>query len=129
MHALRKKCPYSELFWSVFYRIWTEYGEAIIENIVSTVFLLCIFSLHDLILILFACGDMNLVKAYNTSKKFDIICTSKWYLDSSILSDSEQLNIEFVIINHPGNVRRGGVCAYFRETLPVSCISYPYLNV
>ena len=24
--ALRKKCPYSELFWSLFSRIWTEYG-------------------------------------------------------------------------------------------------------
>ena len=23
---MRKKCPYSELFWSVFSRIWTEYG-------------------------------------------------------------------------------------------------------
>ena len=27
--ALRKKCPYSELFWSVFFRIRTEYGEII----------------------------------------------------------------------------------------------------
>ena len=27
--ALREKCPYSELFWSVFSRIWTEYGEII----------------------------------------------------------------------------------------------------
>ena len=25
--SLRKKCPYSDLFWSVFSRIWTEYGE------------------------------------------------------------------------------------------------------
>ena len=25
--ALRKKCPYSELFWSAFSRIRTEYGE------------------------------------------------------------------------------------------------------
>ena len=25
--ALREKCPYSELFWSVFSHIWTEYGE------------------------------------------------------------------------------------------------------
>ena len=25
--ALRKKSPYSELFWSAFYRILTEYGE------------------------------------------------------------------------------------------------------
>ena len=26
-YALCKKCPYSELFWSAFSRIWTEYGE------------------------------------------------------------------------------------------------------
>ena len=25
--TLLEKCPYSELFWSVFFRIWTEYGE------------------------------------------------------------------------------------------------------
>ena len=24
---LREKCPYSEFFWSIFSRIWTEYGE------------------------------------------------------------------------------------------------------
>ena len=24
--SLRKNCPYLELFWSVFSRIWTEYG-------------------------------------------------------------------------------------------------------
>ena len=24
--TLREKCPYSEFFWSVFSRIWTEYG-------------------------------------------------------------------------------------------------------
>ena len=25
--SLREKCPYLENFWSVFSRIWTEYGE------------------------------------------------------------------------------------------------------
>ena len=25
--TLREKCPYSEFFWSVFSRIWTDYGE------------------------------------------------------------------------------------------------------
>ena len=25
--TLREECPYSELFWSAFSRIWTEYGE------------------------------------------------------------------------------------------------------
>ena len=27
VRTLREKCPYSEFFWSVFSRIWTEYGE------------------------------------------------------------------------------------------------------
>ena len=27
IRSLREKCPYSELFWSAFSRIWTEYGE------------------------------------------------------------------------------------------------------
>ena len=24
---MRKKCPYSEFFWSAFFRIWTEYAK------------------------------------------------------------------------------------------------------
>ena len=27
MYYTRKKCPYSEVFWSTFSRIWTQYGE------------------------------------------------------------------------------------------------------
>ena len=27
--TLHEKCPYSEFFWSVFSRIWSEYGERI----------------------------------------------------------------------------------------------------
>ena len=27
MESMREKCPYSELFWTVFSRIQTEYGE------------------------------------------------------------------------------------------------------
>ena len=30
--GLRKKCPYSELFWSAFFRIWAEYGEEFSPN-------------------------------------------------------------------------------------------------
>ena len=26
-HTMREKCPYSQLFWSAFSGIWTEYGE------------------------------------------------------------------------------------------------------
>ena len=27
--SLRERCPYSELFWSVFSRIWIEYGRTL----------------------------------------------------------------------------------------------------
>ena len=36
---------------------------------------------------------INLLKSYNTGKKFGLICISEWYLDWSISSDSEQLSI------------------------------------
>ena len=28
--SLREKCPYSKFFWSVFFRIWTEYGVSLL---------------------------------------------------------------------------------------------------
>ena len=40
-NSLRKKCPYSELFWSVFSHIRTEYGE--IRVSLNTKYL-CVFS-------------------------------------------------------------------------------------
>ena len=32
IYLLRKKCPYSELFWSSISRIWTEYSTQMLEN-------------------------------------------------------------------------------------------------
>ena len=34
--AMCKKCPYSELFWSVFSRIWTEYGEILSIHVITS---------------------------------------------------------------------------------------------
>ena len=34
--SLHKKCPYLELFWSVFSRIWTEYGEINTNRYIKT---------------------------------------------------------------------------------------------
>ena len=30
--ALSKQCPYDEFFWSVFSRIWTEYGDLLCKS-------------------------------------------------------------------------------------------------
>ena len=30
--------------------------------------------------------------------------------------------------DHPGNIKRGGVCIYYKESLPVRVISLPYFK-
>ena len=30
--------------------------------------------------------------------------------------------------DHPNNIKRGGVCIYYKESLPVPIISLPFLN-
>ena len=60
---------------------------------------------------------VNLLEAYNTVNKFDIICLSKSFLDSSILTESNNLKIngyKMVRAHRPNNVKKGGVCACFR---------------
>ena len=55
-----------------------------------------------------------------------MICLSESYLDASVSSDNDNLNIngyKLVRADHPGNVKRGGVCVYFKESLPVKCLS------
>ena len=37
---------------------------------------------------------INLFEGYNTINKFDVICLSESYLDSSIASDNDDLNIK-----------------------------------
>ena len=60
-----------------------------------------------------------------------MICLSESYLDASVSSDNDNLNIDgykLVRADHPGNVKRGGVCVYFKESLPVKCLSNSYLK-
>ena len=60
-----------------------------------------------------------------------MICLSKFYLDSSVSSDNYNLYIQdYLLVKayHPGNLKRGGMCVHFKETLPVSlkveCIAF-----
>ena len=60
---------------------------------------------------------INLLEAYNIINKFEVICLSESYLDSSIASDNDNLNIKGYNLyraDHSNNVKRGGVCAYIR---------------
>ena len=56
---------------------------------------------------------------------------SESYLDLSVFSDNGNLYIKdykLVRANHPGNVQKGGVYVYFKESLLVSCLPNPYLK-
>ena len=55
---------------------------------------------------------------------------SETFLDSSIPSNHVSLELEgykLVRADHP-NVKRGGVCIYYKESLPVRVINLPYLQ-
>ena len=74
---------------------------------------------------------VNLLQAYNTVHNFDMICLSESNLDSSVSSDNDNLYIKdykLVRADNPGNVKRGGVCVCFNESLHVSRPPNPYLK-
>lgn len=74
---------------------------------------------------------LDLLEAYNAVNKSDIICLSESYLDFSILSDNDNLIIKgckIVRNDHTDDVKRGEVCTYIRESLPVRCFYNTYLK-
>ena len=58
---------------------------------------------------------VSLLWAYVAIKKFDAVCLSDTYLDSSNLSDDENFDLpgyNLVRVDHPSNAKRGGVCIF-----------------
>ena len=63
--------------------------------------------------------------------KFDIICLSETYLDSSVLLDDNNVVIpgyNLVCSEHPSNTKRGGVCHYYKNYLPLKVLNISYLK-
>ena len=57
-------------------------------------------------------------------------CLSESYLDASVSSDNDNLNIngyKLVRADHPGNVKRGGVCVCVCVCVCVYILRNPYL--
>ena len=73
---------------------------------------------------------LSLLRAYLVFHKFDIICPSEKYLNSCTPSDDDTLQISgynLVRSDHPFNSKRGGVCIYYKNFLPLRIISVNYL--
>ena len=63
-------------------------------------------------------AKLHVLKAYVTVHKFDIICLSEMYLDSSITVDDHELETSgynLIHSNHPSNSKCGGVCIYLKK--------------
>ena len=69
------------------------------------------------------------LKAYISIYKHDFICLSKTYLDSSIPDNLIEIEgYSLVRADHPDNIKRGGVCIYYKESLPVRIKRLPYFK-
>ena len=61
--------------------------------------------------------------------KHDFICLSETYLDSSIPDNLIEIEgYSLVRADHPDNIKRGGVCIYYKESLPVRIKRLPYFK-
>ena len=89
---------------------------------------LCHWNLNSL-----AAHDFAMVsalEAFNATEKFDFICLSVSYLDSTISSDDSSLFLDgynLIRADHPKNIKKGGVCIYYRETFAVKTVQINYL--
>ena len=81
------------------------------KTISQQCFSICHWNLNSIIAHNF--GKIFLLKAYAAIHKFDIICLSETYLDSSIPTNNDNLDIDgynLLCSDHPSNAKRGGVC-------------------
>ena len=53
-------------------------------------------------------------------RKFDFICLSETYLDYSIEDENLKISGYYLIrSDHPSNIKRGGICIYYKNFLPL----------
>ena len=67
--------------------------------------------------------------AYNSIYNYDFIFLSETYVDSSI--PDNQIDIKgykLIHADYPDNIKRGGVCIYYKESLTVQIINQNYLK-
>ena len=74
---------------------------------------------------------LALLQGYISNYKVDILCLSETFLNSDISCDDNNLQLpgfDLIRADHPSNTKRGGVCIYYRNFLPLKLINIHYLN-
>ena len=65
---------------------------------------------------------LSMLEAYNALHNYDLICISETFLNSYDLSTDQSLKLkgyELIRADHPSNTKRGGVCIYYKDHLPL----------
>ena len=74
-------------------------------------------------------SKLTQLKAYISIYKHDFICLSEIFLDSSITDSLLEIDgYDLICSDHPNDIKRGGVCIYYKESFPVRAINIPYLK-
>ena len=74
-------------------------------------------------------SKLTQLRAYNSIYKHDFTCLSETYLDSSIPNKLIDIGRSKLIrADNPDNIKRGRVCIYCKESLPVQIINQYYLK-
>ena len=74
---------------------------------------------------------VSLLIAYNSIHKYDIICLSETYLDSSTVLGDVSIEIpgyNLLRSDHSSNTKRGGVYVYYKSYLPLKLLNMKHLQ-
>ena len=73
----------------------------------------------------------SLLAAYNSVYRYDIICISENFLDSTISDDNNIFHNEgynLIRADHLDNIERGAVCLYFKKSLSLKKIQLSHIT-
>ena len=63
---------------------------------------------------------VSLLQTLSIRNDYDIICLNETFLDSSIDKDGISIpEYNLLRVEHPSNTKRGGVCIYYKDHLPI----------
>ena len=65
---------------------------------------------------------VSLLRTLAVTNDYYIICLTETFLDSSIDNDDDRISIpgyNLLRADHPSNTKRGGVCIYYKDHLPI----------
>ena len=120
INNLTDSCLSLHFLWILYFALRLLQHDDIELNPIPKHFSVCHWNLNSLTAHSYL--KVSQLQAFNLVQKWDIICISETYLDSSVSKDHNAWYIEgysMIQVDHPSNPKRGGVCIYYNEKISV----------